>query len=276
MENQNASEAQATINNPVDNGFAGGVEKKVKDLLDKIDNGNIFKSIIDFIFKAIAYLFLVFGVISCVINIFGDDGYFSRFEYLEGGEKVTSTIGFLIGLVICLAVVYVVFTMINKRANQLKAGSYDGILSYIYKNTIPVVISVFGEVFSALTLTIGVLYVFANLLSSMVYFPLSDIANTMSDILDLGINDNTQIYLAGNWDYFSEGIKMSFGIIALSPIILIGTYIFKTIYDYCVGLTIKLIEFSLTKNGLLVLFIGIVLSYVVMGGFITEILEELF
>ena len=84
-----------------------------------------------------------------------------------------------IGLAVCLLVIYIVFTVISNRANQLKSESYDGILSYLYKNTFPVLIVVFGEVLSVLTLTVGMLFVFANLLGSMVYFPLSDIVNTM-------------------------------------------------------------------------------------------------
>ena len=42
------------------------------------------------------------------------------------------------------------------------------------------------------------------------------------------------------------------------------------------GMIIKLIEFSITKNGVLILFIAIVLSYVVVGGFFSEIIEEIF
>jgi hypothetical protein len=275
MENQYENQGPQDVNVP-QMGFVANFESKIADLLKKVDNGNIFKNIIDFVFKALAYLFLVFGILSTVSNIFGDDGYFSRFDYLEGVEKFTAVIGFLIGLAVCLLVIYIVFTVISNRANQLKSESYDGILSYLYKNTFPVLIVIFGEVLSVLTLTVGMLFVFANLLGSMVYFPLSDIVNTMSDMLDLGIGGDTSIFIPGNWDYFSEGMKMSFGIIVLSPIILIGTYVFRAIYNYCVKLIIKLIEFSTSKNGILVLFIGVVLSYIVMDGILIEILEEIF
>ena len=68
----------------------------------------------------------------------------------------------------------------------------------------------------------------------------------------------------------------SLPIIVLSPIILIGTYVFRAIYNYCVKLIIKLIEFSTSKNGILVLFIGVVLSYIVMDGILIEILDVIF
>ena len=275
MENQFSSQDTPPVISPKEN-VIQNIESKVKGLLDKIDNGDVFKTIVDSVFKISAYLFLIFGALSCVINIFGDDGYFSRFEWLEGGEKFTATLGFVIGLAICLLVVYIVFTMISKRADQLKSENYDGILPYIFKKTFPVLLVTFGEVFSVLLLTIGVLFVFANLLGSMVYFPLADIANTMSDVLDMGIAENSQIFLSGSWDYFSEGMKMAAGIIVLSPLVLVGTYIFRAIYNYCVGLTIKLIEFSISKTGILVLFIGLVLSYIVMEGVVAEIFQGLF
>ena len=77
----------------------------------------------------------------------------------------------------------------------------------------------------------------------MVYFPLADILNSMSDILDLGIAGNTQIFLPGDWDYFSEGMKISIGIMIVSPIILIGTYVLREVYFYGYKLTVNLINF---------------------------------
>ena len=242
MENQFSSQDTPPVIAPKEN-VIQNLESKVKGLLDKIDNGDVFKTIVDSVFKISAYLFLIFGALSCIINIFGDDGYFSRFEWLESGEKFTATLGFVIGLAICLLVVYIVFTMISKRADQLKSENYDGILTYIYKKTFPVLLVTFGEVFSVLLLTIGVLFVFANLLGSMVYFPLADIANTMSDVLDMGIAENSQIFLSGSWDYFSEGMKMAAGIIVLSPIVLVGTYVLRELYFYGYKLIVNLIHF---------------------------------
>ena len=242
MENQYSTQETPPVSDSKE-GFVQNIESKVKNLLDKIDNGNIFKTIIDFVFKIAAYLFLIFGALSCILNIFGDDGYFSRFEYLEGIQKFTAILGFIIGLSICLLVVYIVFTMISRRAEQLKSEVYDGILNYIFKKTFPVLLITFGEVFSVLILTIGVLFVFAYILGSMVYFPLADIASTMSNTLDMGIASDSQIFLPGDWDNFSEGIKMALGIIVLSPIVLIGTYIFREIYFYGHKLVVNLINF---------------------------------
>ena len=74
MENQYENQGPQDLNVP-QMGFAANFESKIADLLKKVDNGNIFKNIIDFVFKALSYLFLVFGILATVSNIFGDDGY---------------------------------------------------------------------------------------------------------------------------------------------------------------------------------------------------------
>ena len=69
---------------------------------------------------------------------------------------------------------------------------------------------------------------------------------------------------------------MSLGIMAVSAFGLLFTYVIKEVYSYFIKVLIKLVEFAISKNGILVLFIGIVLSYVVIGGFFSEILEDIF
>ena len=108
MDENNTSKNNSILNSK--NILLNSLEKKVKSLLDKTDSGTLFKLIFDFIFKALSYLFLVFGIISCIINIFGDDGYFANFDYFELGEKSLAIVGFLVGLSTCLLSLLVVKT----------------------------------------------------------------------------------------------------------------------------------------------------------------------
>ena len=149
---------------PNNQGFVQNFDGKVENMLQKIDNGNIFKTIIDFVFQAVAWIFLIFGAYSAVINIFGDEGYFSNFKFLEDIKKFTSVIGFILGLVVCLLVIYIVFSIIRNRSRQLKSENYDGVLNYIFRKTCPALLVTFGEVFSVLLFTVGLLFVFANLM----------------------------------------------------------------------------------------------------------------
>ena len=284
MENDNVTQ-ESTPAMPTNQGFGDRVESEVKNLLDKIDNGNIFKSIIVLFFRLIGWGIIASGLWACIINMFSDDdsyryGYFSKFENLEGMQQFTSVIGFLIGLVLCLATIYVLFLFVKKRTNQLEESPYEGLIHYMYKSVFPTMIMIFGEVLALLLFLVGILSLVAAILSSLVYFPLADMFQALGEMGDVNdLRDGSGIWIQGFNEYstYFESLKSnglgSLVILAVSAFVLVFTYIFKEVYQYLIKLFIKLVEFAISKNGILVLFIGIVLSYLVIGGFFSEILD---
>jgi len=283
MENDNVTQ-ESTPALPTNQGFGDRVESEVKNLLDKIDNGNIFKSIIVLFFRLIGWGIIASGLWACIINMFSDDdsyryGYFSKFENLEGMQQFTSVIGFLIGLVLCLATIYVLFLFVKKRTNQLEDSAYEGLIHYMYKSVFPTMIMIFGEVLALLLFLVGILSLVAAILSSLVYFPLNDMYMILGEAFDANDLHRGGIWIQGFSEYstYFESLKsnglMSLGIMAVSAFGLLLTYGIKEFYQYLIKLVIKLVEFAISKNGILVLFIGIVLSYLVIGGFFSEILD---
>lgn len=287
MENENVAQ-ESTPAMSTNLGFGDMVESEVKNLLDRIDNGNIFKSIIVLFFRLIGWGIIASGLWACIINMFSDDdsyryGYFSKFESLTGMQSFTSVIGFLIGLVLCLATIYVLFLFVKKRTNQLEDSAYEGLIHYMYKSVFPTMIMIFGEVLALLLFLVGILSLVAAILSSLVYFPLADMFQLLGEMGNVNdLRDGSGIWIQGFNEYstYFESLKsnglMSLGIMAVSAFVLVGTYIFKEVYQYLIKLVIKLVEFSISKNGILILFIGIVLSYLVIGGLFSEILEDIF
>ena len=283
MENDNVTQ-ESTPAMPTNQGFGDRVESEVKNLLDKIDNGNIFKSIIVLFFRLIGWGIIASGLWACIINMFSDDdssrkGYFSDFESLTGMQSFTSVIGFLIGLVLCLATIYVLFLFVKKRTNQLEESPYEGLIHYMYKSVFPTMIMIFGEVLALLLFLVGILSLVAAILSSLVYFPLNDMYMILGEAFDANDLHRGGIWIQGFSEYstYFESLKsnglMSLGIMAVSAFGLLLTYGIKEFYQYLIKLVIKLVEFAISKNGILVLFIGIVLSYLVIGGFFSEILD---
>ena len=284
MENDNVTQ-ESTPALPTNQGFGDRVESEVKNLLDKIDNGNIFKSIIVLFFRLIGWGIIASGLWACIINMFSDDdsyryGYFSKFENLEGMQQFTSVIGFLIGLVLCLATIYVLFLFVKKRTNQLEDSAYEGLIHYMYKSVFPTMIMIFGEVLALLLFLVGILSLVAAILSSLVYFPLADMFQLLGEMGNVNdLRDGSGIWIQGFNEYstYFESLKsnglMSLGIMAVSAFGLLFTYVIKEVYSYFIKVLIKLVEFAISKNGILILFIGIVLSYVVIGGFFSEILD---
>jgi len=286
MENDNVTQ-ESTPALPTNQGFGDRVESEVKNLLDKIDNGNIFKSIIVLFFRLIGWGIIASGLWACIINMFSDDdsyryGYFSKFESLTGMQSFTSVIGLLIGLVLCLATIYVLFLFVKKRTNQLEDSAYEGLIHYMYKSVFPTMIMIFGEVLALLLFLVGILSLVAAILSSLVYFPLNDMYMILGEAFDANDLHRGGIWIQGFSEYstYFESLKsnglMSLGIMAVSAFGLLFTYVIKEVYSYFIKVLIKLVEFAISKNGILVLFIGIVLSYVVIGGFFSEILEDIF
>lgn len=285
MENLHGTQ-ESTPSMSTNQGFGDRVELEVKNLLHRIDNGSIFKSIIVLFFRLIGWGIIASGLWACIINMFSDDdsyryGYFSKFESLTGMQSFTSVIGFLIGLVLCLATIYVLFLFVKKRTNQLEDSAYEGLIHYMYKSVFPTIIMIFGEVLSLLLFLVGILTLVAAILSSLVYFPLADMFQLLGQMVDFD-SGSDGIWIIGFTEYttyfefLKSGGLASLGILAVSAFVLVGTYIFKEVYQYLIKLVIKLVEFAISKNGILILFIGIVLSYVVIGGFFSEILEDIF
>ena len=285
MENLHGTQ-ESTPAMSTNQGFGDRVELEVKNLLHRIDNGSIFKSIIVLFFRLIGWGIIASGLWACIINMFSDDdsyryGYFSKFESLTGMQSFTSVIGFLIGLVLCLATIYVLFLFVKKRTNQLEDSAYEGLIHYMYKSVFPTIIMIFGEVLSLLLFLVGILTLVAAILSSLAYFPLADIFQLLGQMVDFD-SGSDGIWIIGFTEYttyfefLKSGGLASLGILAVSAFVLVGTYIFKEVYQYLIKLVIKLVEFAISKNGILILFIGIVLSYVLIGGFFSEILEVIF
>ena len=285
MENQYSTSEPENVA-PHKKGFVQRAEEKAEDILKKIDNGNIFKSIIVLFFRLISWGILAAGLWACIINMFDGEyryGYFSKFENLSGVQQFTSVIGFLIGLVLCLLIIYVIFFFIKKRTDQLADAQYEGLLHYIYKSTFPSLIIIYGEALSLLVLLVGILTLVAALLSSLVYFPLNDMYMVLGVALDANDFHRGGIWIQGFSEYstYFESLKSnglgSLSIIAASAFGLLLTYVLKEVYLYVLQLIIKLIEFALTKTGILVLFIGFVLSYIVFRyGFFSSFLNEIF
>ena len=286
MENVHETQGETPVM-PTNQGFGDRLESEVKNLLDKIDNGNIFKSIIVLFFRLVGWGIIASGFWACIINIFSDDdsyryGYFSKFENLEGMQQFTSGIGFLIGLVLCLATIYVLFLFVKKRTNQLEDSVYEGLIHYMYKSVFPTMIMIFGEVLALLLFLVGILSLVAAILSSLVYFPLNDMYMILGEAFDANDFHRGGIWIQGFSEYstYFESLKSnglrSLVVIAASAFGLLLTYGIKEVYLYVIKLMIKLVEFAISKNGILILFIGIVLSYVVIDGFFIEILEDLF
>lgn len=222
--------------------------KLVIPFLGKLDDGNVFKTIISLLFTISAVVLLIGGLYLSIAGLFGDTGFIEQYianDNMETGKKVGSVIGLIFGFAISLVAVWVLFSFLKKRAEQLKVIQYNGLLDYVFNKTIPKLILVVGELLFILLLYAGILQIIAALIGSYAYAPLGTYPR-----LILGLFPGMEIFtnfvpaqIYGDYDNFGEFIKIGVMSIAGSFVLLIAFYIYKEIYTYALKLVTNLISF---------------------------------
>ena len=222
--------------------------KFIITFLAKLDDGDVFKNIITLLFSISAYLLLFGGIYLTVNGILGSDGFITSnitVDNIAVGTAIGSSIGLLLGFLISLISVWILFSILKKRSEQLKEVEYTGLIDYVFNKTLPKLILVIGELVFILVFYGGILQIIASLAGSNVYAPLggfpSIILNMLPGMDIFSQYTITQVY--GDYDYFSELITMGISNVVASFIILIAFYIYKEIYVYLLKLATNFIGF---------------------------------
>ena len=227
-----------------------GYNKFIIPFLGKLDDGNVFKNIINLLLTVLSFAFLLGGLYLSIMELFGDDGFIKQYistdnPYITGGRKAGAAVGMLLGFAITIVTAWALFSVVKKRSEKIRAIEYDGLLSFLFIKTIPNLILIIGELVFVLMLHAGVLQLIAALLGSNVYGPLGEYPSTLLNIFP-GMEMFDGLVprgFEGNYDYFGETIKVGIGAVAGSFIVLVGFYVYKEIYNYLVKLATNLIAF---------------------------------
>jgi len=225
-----------------------GYNKLVIPFLGRLDDGNVFKNIITLLLSVLAVGLLLGGIYLSVDGLFGDSGFVKSYissEYLSGGKKAGAVAGLILGFAISILTAWALFSILKKRTEQIKTIEYDGLLSFVFVQTLPKLILVIGELLFVLFLYAGVLQIFAALVGSFVYAPLSEYPALL-----LSVFPGMEIFsgiapqkIVGDYDNFGDYIKIGVMSIAGSFLLLIAFYIYKEIYNYILKLVTNLISF---------------------------------
>jgi hypothetical protein len=222
--------------------------KIVLPFLGKLDDGNVFQKIINLLLSVLAIFLLLGGVFLSFTDLFGDAGFIetaiSR-NGLTGGKITGSVFGLILGFPISILTAWALYSVLKKRAEQMKTLEFNHLLSYIFIKIIPKLILVVGELLFVLFLYVGILVIISALVGSYVYAPLSGYPELLLGAFP-GMEFFTEVLpssIVGDYDYFEESIKGGFTTIAASVLVLIAFYIYKEIYNYALKLVTNLISF---------------------------------
>ena len=222
--------------------------KFIIPFLGKLDDGNVFKSIITFLFSILSFGILLGGIYLTIAGLLGDHGFINNYitsENITGGNKVGSIVGMILGFLISLVTAWTLYSVLKKRNEQLEGLEYVGLLDFVFNRTFPKLILIVGELLFILFLYGGILQIVASLVGSYVYAPLSSYPGLILNILP-GMDSFNQFMpnqIYGDYDNFDNFIKMGVIAIASSFIVLIAFYIYKEIYCYALKLATNLIDF---------------------------------
>ncbi len=253
------------------NWFDKRYDKLVVSLTKTLDNGLVFKKLIVFLFHILSFVLLFGGIWFSFQGMFGDSGYFKALGNVEGFQKFTGIIGFIIGLPIALFLSWYSYSLVRKRAFQLEGKPYDSILSFLFKEYVPASIIVTGELATIGAVMMGTLSFFATLLGSMTYVPLQRLGTALIDGYTEG-----PVHILSNYDYFSDNLVEALGFVAFGLVVLIAAYAVRDIYSYLLRIALSILNPMLVFTvafGLSVYFSLILLSEFRDGG---EIVVGLF
>lgn len=227
-----------------------GYNKLILPLLGKLDNGNVFKNIITFLLSLGAIGFLLGGIYLSFTEIFGDSGFRNtHISNAEGMKMFGAIIGLIIGFAVSISVAWVLYSVLKKRTEQLKAENYNGILDFVFIKTFPKLILIIGELLFILVLYVGILQIIASLVGSSVYAPLNGFPGLILGIIPdfvPGIKMLTSLIpteIQGDYDKFGEFLKVGLIASVMSFVLLSFFYIYKEVYCYLIKVISALIAF---------------------------------
>jgi len=203
-------------------------DRLVLSLTRKLDNGQIFKTIIVSLLHLLSFAFLFGGIIFCVAALFGDTGYISALDMFPGGKKVLAIIGLILGLPVGLFMSWFLYSLVRKRAQQLGDNEYGSILTFMFERTVPALIILIGELMAIFAIMGSVLTLFGTLLNSMAYAPMNKLIGFLTN------DPYAASYFGGSYDYIglSLGMEGASGLLVGGIMVLIIAYAMRDVYNY--------------------------------------------
>ena len=220
---------------------------RILPFLGNVDSGTLFKWYLYNILRILGIALLVGGIALSIMELFGDDAFIKQTfgnDGMEGGKKAGAGAGLVVGFVLSIVTAWAMYSIVKKRSEQLNDQAYTGLLHFLYATMAPRMITLVGELAFCIVLYVGILSLTATLVGSMVYAPLLSFSEILLSLpgVDMvgGMIPNS---ISGDYDTFTQGMKVSLITIFASVAVLIAYYIYREIYNYAVLIVSNLIKF---------------------------------
>lgn len=217
--------------------------------LNTLETGSLFHKGIYYALVLIAGLTVLGGLYLTFSGLFGDYGYLKMlfnmtiFQIIRGAFASIFTI--MLSLVTFIAMALIMY----KRATDLNAKPYGGLLQYLHKEVFPTMIQIYGEVTAVVPIMLGLTGFFGALFATNGHSALGSVGGGLLGSIGMG---DAMMMLGGGLPAIDFGSYVSIlgmslagilGSVLMSFVILMGTYVALEVYNYIVLLITNLVKF---------------------------------
>lgn len=226
-------------------------ERLVERPLNALDREQTYKKGIYYFFILSAAGILVGGIYVMIKIFWGDNGYFQGLDGQRAGlvfrSGIASVINCFIGILAVIAIVLIVI----KRARDLNLREYPNLMEYLYKETLPTLIKMYGETLAVFPIALGFMSLVTSIFAAQdirqigpFLEPLYNLAGIFFffSILPVRIQ-----YIEQFSDYINNLVVGGFGVlvagILISFFIVVLTQVALELYKYIARVLVALLKF---------------------------------
>jgi len=218
--------------------------------LNTLDKGDLFQKGIYYALVLIAGLVVLAGVFGTIFSMFGEAGYLKVLFQGSGFSIGRGIFASLFTIVLSILTFVAIAAVILKRANDLNAKPYNGLLHYLYRELAPTMIKIYGESLAVIPIMMGLTGFISSLFAANAH---SLIGTVMSMMMQGGpgsalpFSANPGAMVDGLGSYLQTlGVAGIGGIVMavlISFSLLLATYVALEVYNYLVILVTNFVNF---------------------------------
>ncbi|MBL4577111.1 MAG: hypothetical protein JKX74_01485 [Flavobacteriales bacterium] len=219
--------------------------------LNTLDKGDLFQKGIYYALVLVAGLVVLGGVFGTLFGLFGEYGYLKMLFNMTGFQIGRGLVASLFTIIISIVTFVAIAAIILKRANDLNAKPYHGLLHYLYRELAPTMLKIYGEVLAVLPIMMALTGFISALFAAYAHSALGQAGGAlfaalgMGDMLGMGMSAG--MYVDGFAAYIKTLGMTGIGGILISVLVsfmlLLGTYVALEVYNYLVILVTNFVKF---------------------------------
>lgn len=216
--------------------------------LNTLEKGDLFQKGIYYALLLIAALTVLGGLYLTFSGLFGEYGYVKMLFNMTAFQIVRGAFASIFTIILSIVTFAAMALIILKRAKDLNAKPYSGLLQYLHKELFPTMIQIYGEVTAVIPIMLALTGFFSALFAMNGHSAVGTIGAGLLGAIGMGeammaFGGGVAIDFGSYIQIFGMSLAGILGSVLMSFVILIGTYVALEVYNYIVLLATNLVKF---------------------------------